>query len=192
MQKLFLKKGISKKSAYNLRNPKDDEFERHTLAILVDNESGVLARVIGLFAARGFNIDSLTVSETESKQQLSRITLVTSGSPSVIEKIKVQVDRLVSVHRVADLTADYGQYGALERELALIKVKGTGNKRLEALRLAEAFDAQTVDASLDSFVFQITGRTREIDRFINLMASVGLTEVSRTGVAALKRGAGST
>ena len=132
------------------------------------------------------------MSETESKQQLSRITLVTSGSPSVIEKIKVQVDRLVSVHRVADLTADYCQYGALERELALIKVKGTGNKRLEALRLAEAFDAQTVDASLDSFVFQITGRTREIDRFINLMASVGLTEVSRTGVAALKRGAGST
>ena len=101
---------------------------------------------------------------------------------SEIEKIKVQVDRLVSVHRVADLTADYGQYGALERELALIKVKGTVNKRLDALRLAEAFDAQTVDASLDSFVFQITGRTREIDRFINLMASVGLTEVSRTGV----------
>ena len=178
-------------SAYDIISINEDD-ERHTLSIIVDDEPGVLARVIGLFAARGFNIDSLTVSETESKQQLSRITLITSGSPSVIEKIKVQVDRLVSVHRVADLTADYGQYGALERELALIKVKGTGNKRLEALRLAEAFDAQTVDASLDSFVFQITGRTREIDRFINLMASVGLTEVSRTGVAALKRGAGST
>ena len=178
-------------STYDIISINEDD-ERHTLSIIVDDEPGVLARVIGLFAARGFNIDSLTVSETESKQQLSRITLVTSGSPSVIEKIKVQVARLVSVHRVADLTADYGQYGALERELALIKVKGTGNKRLEALRLAEAFDAQTVDASLDSFVFQITGRTREIDRFINLMASVGLTEVSRTGVAALKRGAGST
>ena len=168
-------------STYDIISINEDD-ERHTLSIIVDDEPGVLARVIGLFAARGFNIDSLTVSETESKQQLSRITLVTSGSPSVIEKIKVQVDRLVSVHRVADLTADYGQYGALERELALIKVKGTGNKRLEALRLAEAFDAQTVDA----------GRNREIDIFINLMASVGLTEVSRTGVAALKRGAGST
>jgi len=178
-------------STYDIIKVSENE-ERHTLSIIVDDEPGVLARVIGLFAARGFNIDSLTVSETESKNQLSRITLVTSGSPSVIEKIKVQVDRLVPVHRVSDLTAQYGQYGALERELALVKVKGTGNKRLEALRLAEAFDAQTVDASLESFIFQITGRTREIDRFINLMSSVGLTEVSRTGVAALKRGADNT
>lgn len=178
-------------STYDIVSISEND-ERHTLSIIVDNEPGVLARVIGLFASRAFNIDSLTVSETESRNKLSRITLVTSGSPSVIDKIKVQLDRLVPVHRVSDLTAEYGQYGALERELALIKVKGAGNKRLEALRLAEAFDAQTVDASLNSFIFQITGRTREIDRFIHLMSSVGLTEVSRTGIAALKRGAEGT
>ena len=130
MQKLFLKKGISKKSAYNLRNPKDDEFERHTLAILVDNESGVLARVIGLFSGRGYNIDSLTVAEVDHSGNLSRITIVTSGTPSVIEQIKAQLDRMVPVHDVHDLTAEGA---SVERELALFKVFAKGEKRVESL-----------------------------------------------------------
>jgi acetolactate synthase-1/3 small subunit len=160
----------------------------HTLSVLVDNEPGVLARVIGLFAGRGYNIDSLTVSETEHQKHLSRITIVTSGAPNVLEQIKHQLERLVPVHRVSDLTAEYGEHRAIERELVLVKVAGKGETRVEALRLAEAFDAVTVDATLESFVFQLTGRTREIDRFIDLMTGVGLIEVSRTGIAAVSRG----
>ncbi len=175
-------------STYDLRSNSEQE-EKHTISVIVDNEPGVLARVIGLFAGRGYNIDSLTVSEVEREKQLSRITIVTYGSPTVIDQIKVQLERLVPVHKVADLTAEFGELGAIERELAIIKVAGKGNERLEALRLAEAFDAVTIDATLESFIFQITGRTREIDRFISLMSNVGLVEVSRTGVAALKRGA---
>ncbi|MEM6763097.1 MAG: acetolactate synthase small subunit [Pseudomonadota bacterium] len=167
-----------------------DESETHTLSVLVDNEPGVLARVIGLFSGRGYNIDSLTVSETEHARGLSRITIVTTGTPMVIEQIKNQLARLVPVHRVADLTAD--QRDAIERELALVKVKGRGEQRLEALRLAQAFDARTVDATLESFVFEITGNTAEIERFVRLMASVGLVEVSRTGVAAITRGEDAT
>jgi acetolactate synthase-1/3 small subunit len=175
-------------SAYFLDH-KDEREERHTLSVLVDNEPGVLARVIGLFSGRGYNIDSLTVSETEHERHLSRITIVTTGAPMVIEQIKAQLERLVPVHRVSDLTAEFGELGAIERELALIKVAGTGEMRLEALRLAEAFDAVTVDATLESFVFQLTGRTREVDRFIKLMSEIGLVEVSRTGSAAVSRGA---
>ncbi|MEM0909068.1 MAG: acetolactate synthase small subunit [Pseudomonadota bacterium] len=163
-----------------------DEQEAHTLSILVDNEPGVLARVIGLFSGRGYNIDSLTVSETEHTRGLSRITIVTTGTPMVIEQIKHQLARLVPVHRVADLTTDVRD--AIARELALVKVKGRGDERVEALRLAQAFDARTVDATLESFVFEITGDTREIERFVNLMASVGMVEVSRTGIAAITRG----
>jgi len=175
-------------STYDLRSNSEQE-EKHTMSVIVDNEPGVLARVIGLFAGRGYNIDSLTVSEVEREKQLSRITIVTYGSPTVIDQIKVQLERLVPVHKVADLTAEFGELGAIERELAIIKVAGKGNERLEALRLAEAFDAITIDATLESFIFQLTGRTRKIDRFISLMSHVGLVEVSRTGVAALKRGA---
>jgi len=171
-------------SAYFLVE-KSDIVESHTLSVLVDNEPGVLARVIGLFAGRGYNIESLTVSEVEHEAHLSRITVVTAGTPEVILQIRSQLNRLVVVHKVADLSL-LGD--AIERELCLVKVCGTGEERVEALRLAQAFDAITVDATLESFVFQLTGRSREVDRFINVMTSVGLVEVSRTGIAALSRG----
>ncbi|HEV7260931.1 MAG TPA: acetolactate synthase small subunit [Bosea sp. (in: a-proteobacteria)] len=158
---------------------------RHTLAVIVDNEPGVLARIAGLFSGRGYNIESLTVSETEHEKHLSRITVVTSGTANVIDQIKAHLDRLVPVHRVVDLTL---QGEALERELALVKVVGKGEHRVEAMRLAAAFGARTLDASLTSFVFELTGSTEEIERFIKLMTVVGLTEVSRTGIAAMSRG----
>ncbi|MEM7619792.1 MAG: acetolactate synthase small subunit [Pseudomonadota bacterium] len=164
---------------------KDDNKEQHTISILVDNEPGVLARVIGLFSGRGYNIDSLTVTETEHDIHLSRITIVTTATPMIIEQIKRQLERLVPVHRVTDLTT----IGAsLERELALIKVTGTGEFRVEALRLAEAFRAHVVDASIEHFVFEITGRISKIEQFISLMQPIGLVEVARTGVAAISRG----
>ena len=156
-----------------------------TLSILVDNEPGVLARVIGLFSGRGYNIDSLTVTETEHEKHLSRITIVTRGTPAVIQQIKHQLERLVPIHRVRDLT-DEGV--SLERELALVKVTGKGEKRSEALRLAEVFRANVVDTSLDHFVFEITGKAGKIDTFLSLMTEVGLVEVSRTGIAAIGRG----
>lgn len=159
--------------------------ERHTLSVLVDNEPGILARIAGLFSARGFNIDSLTVSETEHEKGLSRITVVTVANLKVLSQIKLQLERLVPVHRVIDLTAS-GK--SLERELALVKVAGQGENRVEALRLADAFRAQIVDASIDSFVFEITGRTSKIEQFISLMVPLGLVEVVRTGLAAIGRG----
>ena len=159
-----------------------------TLSILVDNEPGVLARVIGLFSGRGYNIDSLTVTETEHEKHLSRITIVTRGTPNVIVQIKHQLERLVPVHRVRDLT-DEGV--SLERELALVKVVGKGEKRNEALRLAEVFRANVVDTSLDHFVFEITGKASKIETFLNLLSEVGLVEVSRTGIAAIGRGSSS-
>ena len=160
-------------------------IEQHTLSVLVDNEPGILARVIGLFSGRGYNIDSLTVSETEHEKHLSRISIVTTGTPMVIEQIKNQIERLVPVHRVVDLTA---RGDLLGRELALVKVVGKGEPRVEALRLAEAFRAQVVDASTEHFVFEITGRSSKIEQFVVLMQPLGLVEVSRTGVAAIGRG----
>ncbi len=171
-------------SVYAIKEGKD-AVEQHTLSILVDNEPGVLARVIGLFSGRGYNIESLTVSETEHEKHLSRITVVTSGTANVIDQIKAHLDRLVPVHRVVDLTE---QGEAIERELALIKVVGKGEQRVEAMRLASAFGARVLDASLTSFVFELTGATEEIERFIKTMTAVGLTEVSRTGIAAMSRG----
>lgn len=165
--------------------------ETHTLSILVDNEPGVLARVIGLFSGRGYNIESLTVSETEHEQRLSRITIVTRGTPHVLEQIKHQLERIVPVHRVVDLTVraqELGQERPLERELALIKVSGTGTERVEALRLADAFHAHVVDANTEHFIFQITGKGSKIDQFISIMRPLGLVEICRTGVAAMNRG----
>jgi acetolactate synthase-1/3 small subunit len=159
--------------------------ETRTLCVLVDNEPGVLARVIGLFSGRGYNIDSLTVSETEHEKHLSRITIVTRGTPMVIEQIKNQLDRLVPVHRVVDLTS---AGPSLQRELAMVKVRGKGEQRMEALRLADAFRARVIDATTESFVFEITGASEKIESFINLMLPLGLVEVSRTGVAAISRG----
>ena len=162
-----------------------ERAERHTLSVLVDNEPGVLARVIGLFSGRGYNIDSLTVSETEHEKHLSRITIVTTGTPMVIEQIKNQLERLVPIHRVIDMTV---QGIAIERELALVKVRGKGEDRVEALRLADAFRARVIDASTESFVFELTGRPEKIDGFVGLMLPLGLVEVSRTGIVAISRG----
>lgn len=177
-------------SAYFIEDRHDPE-ETHTLSVLVDNEPGVLARVIGLFSGRGYNIESLTVSETEHEKHLSRITIVTSGTRLVLEQIKSQLDRLVPVHRVTDLTIVAKmrkQDKPLERELALVKVAGAGDKRVEALRLADAFRAQVIDATPTHFIFEITGRTSKIEQFIAIMGPMGLVEVCRTGVAALNRG----
>ncbi|MGI9411121.1 MAG: acetolactate synthase small subunit [Hyphomicrobiaceae bacterium] len=166
----------------------DQEIVSHTLSILVDNEPGVLARVIGLFSGRGYNIDSLTVTETEHEKHLSRITIITRGTASVILQIKHQLERMVPVHRVIDLTIESE---SLERELALIKVSGKGDHRIEALRLAEIFKADVIDASTEHFIFQLTGRSIDIERFIAIMTELGLAEVSRTGIAAIARGKGS-
>src|SRR5882672_5469595 len=165
--------------------PVKERSERHTLSVLVDNEPGVLARVIGLFSGRGYNIDSLTVSETEHEKHLSRITIVTRGTPMVIEQIKNQLDRLVPVHRVVDMTV---AGPAIQRELAMVKVRGKGENRVEALRLADAFRARVIDAGTESFVFEITGGSDKIDQFVSLMLPLGLVEVSRTGVVAISRG----
>lgn len=171
-------------SAYFLEERKDKPAA-HTLSILVDNEPGVLARIAGLFSGRGYNIESLTVSETEHEKHLSRFTIVTTGTAMVISQIKSQLERLVNVHRVVDLTLSGDP---LERELALLKVAGKGDKRIEALRLAEIFRASVIDASTEHFVFEITGRTTKIEQFISIMRDLGLVEVSRTGIAAIARG----
>lgn len=165
--------------------------ERRTLAVLVDNEPGVLARVIGLFSGRGYNIDSLTVSETEHEKHLSRITIVTRGTPHVLTQIKHQLERIVPVHRVVDLSQvaeERGHDRAMERELALVKVRGKGEQRVEALRLADAFRAQVIDANTEHFIFEITGRVSKIEQFISIMTPLGLVEVCRTGAAAMNRG----
>jgi acetolactate synthase-1/3 small subunit len=165
--------------------PTAQKAESRTLSVIVDNEPGVLARVIGLFSGRGYNIESLTVSETEHQKHLSRITVVTSGTPMVIEQIKNQLDRLVPVHRVVDMTVA-GPH--IERELAMVKVRGKGDHRMEALRLADAFRARVIDATTESFVFEITGASDKIESFVALMLPLGLVEVSRTGVVAIARG----
>lgn len=186
MSALKIKKGATSHSAYNLRPTFSDVVERHTLAVLVENEPGVLARVIGLFSGRGYNIDSLTVAEVDHTGHLSRITIVTSGTPQVIEQIKAQLGRIVTVHDVHDLTVEGA---SVERELAMFKVAGSGDKRVEALRLADIFRASVVDSTLESFVFEITGAPDKIDAFADLMRPLGLRDVARTGVAALSRGA---
>lgn len=166
--------------------PKDTGIESHTIVVTVDNEPGVLARVIGLFAGRGYNIESLTVAETDRAAHTSRITVVTSGTPAVIEQIKAQLGRIVPVHRVVDITTEKP---GIEREMALVKVAGTGDKRVEAMRVSQVFRAKALDTTHSSFVFEVTGAPAKIDAFIELMRPLGLVEVSRTGVAAISRGA---
>jgi acetolactate synthase I/III small subunit len=165
-----------------------DEIERHTIAVLVDNEPGILARVVGLFSGRGYNIDSLTVAEVDRANNLSRITVVTSGTRMIIEQIKAQLSRLVPVRKVHDLT-DEGPF--VERELALIKVVGKGEHRIESLRLADVFRARVIDSTMEHFVYEITGSAEKLNAFINLMEPLGLVEVSRTGSVAIARGSGS-
>ncbi len=186
MSVLNIKKGSSAHSAYDLKDPNSMVIESHTLTILVDNEAGVLARVIGLFSGRGYNIESLTVAEINGEYHQSRITIVTTGTPQVIEQIKAQLGRIIPVHKVHDLTVE-GPY--VERELAMFKVSGTGDQRVEALRLADIFRANVVDSTLESFVFEMTGKSEKIDAFAELMRPLGLQETARTGVAAMARGA---
>jgi len=186
MSALNIQKGSSSHSAYDLRDPFAEVIETHTLAVLVDNESGVLARVIGLFSGRGYNIDSLTVAEVDHEGHRSRITIVTTGTPQVIDQIKAQLGRMIPVHEVHDLTVEGP---AVQRELALFKVTGRGEARIEALRLAEIFRANVVDSTLESFVFEMTGTPEKVDAFADLMRPLGLREMARTGVAALARGA---
>ena len=164
---------------------KSEATERHTLAVIVDNEPGILARIAGLFTARGYNIESLTVSEVTEDKAVSRITIVTSASAHVLEQIVAQLDRLVPVHKVRDLTAEGAH---VERELALVKVVGSGDHRIEALRLADVYRARVVDATTGSFVFEVTGGRDKIDKFVELMGEVGLVEVARTGIVAIARG----
>ena len=158
---------------------------RHTISVLVDNEAGVLARVIGLFSGRGYNIESLTVAEVDADRGVSRITVVTSGTPMIIEQIKAQLGRLVPVHKVTDLTLEGP---SVERELALVKIAGKGEPRVESLRLADVFRARVVDLTNDSFVFELTGSADKLDAFIELMRPLGLVDVSRTGIVATRRG----
>ena len=164
---------------------KEEQKQRHTLAVIVDNEPGILARIAGLFTARGYNIESLTVSEITQDNRISRITIVTSASDAVMEQIIAQLERLVPVHKVTDLSA-FGPH--VERELALVKVAGIGDHRIEAMRLAEVYRASVVDATIGSFVFEVTGGTDKIDTFVALMREVGLVEVARTGIVAISRG----
>jgi len=164
---------------------KEEARERHTLAVIVDNEAGVLARIAGLFTARGYNIESLTVTDISEDDLISRITIVTSSSAPVMEQIIAQLERLVPVHKVIDLTA-LGPH--VERELALVKVAGIGDHRIEALRLADVYRARVVDATTSSFVFEVTGGTEKIEKFVELMREVGLIEVARTGIVAIARG----
>ncbi len=163
----------------------EEPIRSHTISVLVDNEPGVLARVIGLFSGRGYNIESLTVAETRHKRGLSRITIVTTGTAMIIEQIKAQLSRLVPIHNVADLTLDGP---SVEREVALVKVVGTGEHRVEALRIADIFRARVVDSSNESFVFEIVGDTGKLDAFAELMKPLGLVDLSRSGVVAISRG----
>ena len=167
---------------------KDEPINFHTMSVLVDNEPGVLARVVGLFSGRGYNIESLTVAEVSDENNLSRITIVTSGTEMIIEQIKAQLGRLVPIHRVSDLTLE-GPH--VERELALVKVGSTGDQRVESLRIADIFRARVVDSTNESFVFEIVGDTGKLDAFIELMRPLGLKDISRTGVAAIARGTAS-
>ena len=159
--------------------------ERHVLTVTVDNEAGILAKIAGLFTARGYNIDSLTVADISEDHAVSRITIVTNGPPPVIDQITAQLERLVPVHKVTDLTVEGP---SLEREMALVKVQGSGEKRVESMRIADIFRAHVVDATIESFVFEMTGSTEKVNAFINLMQPLGLIDVSRTGVVAIARG----
>ena len=161
------------------------QSERHVLTVVVDNEPGILAKITGLFTARGYNIDSLTVADITEDHAVSRITIVTNGPPPVIDQIQAQLERLVPVHRVVDLSEE-GPH--VERELALVKVKGTGEHRVEALRIADVFRASVIDTTTESFVFELTGASDKIDSFVTLMRGLGLVEVGRSGVVGMMRG----
>src|SRR3954464_4471990 len=171
-------------SVYDLSHDEEPE-NLATFAVLVDNEPGVLHRLVGLFAARGYNIESLTVAETDHNAHTSRVTIVPRGARNVLAEMGAQLTKMVSMRHVQDVSRDPN---GLERELALVKVRGTGAERVEALRVSEIFRAKVIDTTHESFVFELTGAPSKIDRFTDLMRPLGLVEVSRTGVLSIQRG----
>ena len=171
-------------SAYDMSHA-EETVERRTLAVMVDNEPGVLARVVGLFSGRGYNIDSLTVAEVDANEHRSRITIVTQGTPHILEQIEAQLLRIVPVDKVIDITKSKR---GIERELALVKVAGKGEARVEALRISQIFRANVIDTTNESFIFELTGASEKITQFVDLMRPLGLVEVSRTGILSIKRG----
>ena len=173
-------------SAYDMNHATETD-QRATFAVVVDNEPGVLHRVVGLFAARGYNIESLTVAETDETAHTSRITIVTRGTPQVLAQIQAQLEKMVSTRHVVNVTVDPN---GVQRELALVKVRGSGTERVEALRIADIFRARVIDTTTQSFIFEITGAPSKIDKFTGLMRPLGLVEVSRTGVLSIERGEG--
>ena len=182
--KKVVKKEVKSKSAYELKGDSSPKL-RHCFAVLVDNEPGVLARVINLFAGRGYNIESLTVSTITADDSISRINIVTTGTAMVIDQIKAQLNRLVPVRSVYDLTVD-GPF--VSQEVVLIRVVASDHQRRESLRIADIFRATVVDTTLESFIFQMSGSTDKVDSFIELMRALGDTEIARSGVVALSRG----
>ena len=172
-------------SVYEKNNIDSSQVKSHALAILVENQVGALARVVSMFSARGYNIDSLTVAKVTEDENISRITIITSGTPMKIEQIKSQLGRIVLVHKVVDLTSE-GDF--VSRELIFVKVKSKGEKRVEALRTADIFRAKVVDSTKQSFIFELTGSSDKLNAFIVLMKDLGLVEVARTGSVAISRG----
>ena len=163
-----------------------DKINTHTLSVIVDNKFGVLGRVVGMFTSRGYNIDSLTGADGDENRNLSRITVMVTGTEMVIEQIKAQLERIVPVRVVVDLN-EKGEF--VNRELILVKVKAKGERRVESLRVADIFRARVIDSSGQSFIFELTGSSDKLNAFINLMKPLGLVEVSRTGAVAILRGA---
>ena len=174
---------IQPKSAYSFI-AQEEKIERHTFAVLVDNRPGVLARVIGMFSARGYNIECLTVAPVDMEKKISRITIVTTGTPRTIAQIKAQLSRIVAVHTAVDLH----DYEHIEKEIALVKVKSNDTDRREALRIAEVFKAEVVDTTLETFQFMIEGDAKRVSQFIELLEQIGQVEVARSGVVAMSCG----
>lgn len=165
---------------------RDNLEERHIIGILVDNEFGVLSRVIGLFSSRGYNINSLTVSEVDVERNLSRITIATTGTPAVITQILALLDRLVPVHEVRDLTMDSPH---IERTLGLVKViTQTSEARSEAQKIADRFGARTIDSTTESFIFELSDTSDNLNHFIDVLTPYGVKEICRTGITAIARG----
>jgi len=172
-------------SAYQLVDEKKS-VSKCAIALLVDNESGVLGRVIGLFSARGYNLESVTVNEVDHEKGLSRITLITRGNDEVIALIMALLERLVPVHEVHNLTLDSPH---IEREVGMIKVVNEDCEgRASAQKLADRFGARTIDSTPESFIFELSDTSEKIDKFIHLMEPHGIREICRTGVTAIARG----
>lgn len=155
---------------------------RHTISLLVDNESGVLSRIAGLFSARGFNIESLCVAES-LEPDTSRITLVTRGDPNIIEQVTKRFNNMVNVIKVSNLTGDT----RVEREMILVRVEANKETRAEILRIVDIFRAKVVDVSQKNYMLELTGDIDKISAFIDLLRPLGIKEIARTGTVAMTR-----